>query len=131
MSLPSESFAHIDIKYHMAVYKLVSRRNILFVTIESLKDDTDVFHFFKNCVPPQSVSVLTIYCNRFRDGLRQLEAEFMCANPILGFYLRNYPVPFYQYMRNPPCKCRFLLDLCKYRIFTYLNWINLFHVLQW
>ena len=78
----------------MAVHKLVSRRNILFVTLELLKADMNVFHFFTNCVPPQSVSVLTIYCNRFCDGLRHLEAKFVCANPILGFYLHNYPVSF-------------------------------------
>ena len=47
--------------------------------------------------------------------------EFEGENLILGFYLRNYPVPFSQYMRNPPCKCRFLLDFFKYIIFTYLN----------
>ena len=130
-SLPSESFAHIDIKYHMAVYKLVSRRSIFFFTLGLFKGDTDVFRFFTNCVPPQSVSVLKIYLNCFCDGLRHLQAKFVCANQIFVFHFRNYPFPFLQYMRNPPRKCSFLLDSCKYSIFTYLNWITLFHVLQW
>ena len=129
--LPCESFAHLDGKYHMTFYNLVSRRNILFVTLKLLKGDTNIFHFFTNCVPPQSVSVLTIYCNCFRDRLRHLYAKFVCTNPILGFYLRNYPVPILQYTKNPPCKCRFFLDSCKYSILTYLNWFTFFHVLQW
>ena len=86
MSLPSESFSHLDIKFHMAVHKLVSRRNILFVILELLKGDTAVFYLFTNYVPPKSVSVLTIYCNCFCDGLRNLETKFVCANPILGFH---------------------------------------------
>ena len=57
-SLSSEFLAHLDIKYHMALYLLIPRRNL--ITFKFPESKRNVLHLLTNRVPPQCVPVLFV-----------------------------------------------------------------------
>ncbi len=74
-SLAAKVF-HLYIKDHVAEYLLKANRCRLPVK-EIFESNTNVFHFFSNCVSPEGIAILIVKHKSFVDGLRNLNSKFM------------------------------------------------------
>ena len=108
-SFPAEIF-HLDVKDHMAFYKLVVSWSG-FTVRKDIKGNFDILHFFCNGIRPNGVTIELVEVIRLPYSLWEGNDKFLITLQITGTSFLNLGYDLFTFLkdkRHPPVKGGFM-----------------------
>ena len=84
-------------------------RQFLFILFPHLKCWPHVFHLCANCIPPETIAILFVNCNRLFHWFWNMNSKLMRSLPVLTFNFGWDPIVLPHHISNPPDESRFLI----------------------
>ncbi len=122
---PSE--VHLNIKDYVSGSSRVPRF-WTFSRRQNVKRNAEVRHLLLDRVLPVPVAVLLIDRFCVFDLCWNFNAVLVCRSSNTRLDSQNDAVPFLQRVRNPPRKCRHVVNLMRHSIFHYFNRMRLLQI---
>ena len=110
------SEVHLDIKCKVTIDMFISYK-VFFRVIQDMKRNSNIGHFFINCVTPKIVVVLLVESERFFDQGIYLQTKFVGLLEETRFDLSYYLISILQSIGYLPIKGGFFINTIPYNIF--------------